>query len=153
MEQIESDYSKLTGSDLNQVKLLLADEATSMLHGSSCLAAIHSTVNSLYSSSSNSSSSSDSLAALAPIKLSLQASQSSELTIIDLLTIAKITASKNEGRRCIESGSIRVDGIKIEDPKIKLQELCEKHGNSNGNKELKISHGKKKHFLVQLDFQ
>lgn len=124
-----------------------------MLHGTSCLSAIHSTVNSLYS---NSNPQSELLIALPPIQLAIVSSQFTELTITDLLIMAEITSSKNESRRCIESGSIRVDGMKIEDPKTTLYQLCEvarKNGNLKSDKELKISNGKKKHFLVRFGEQ
>lgn len=54
MEQIE-ELSKLEGADVNKAKVILADEATKMLHGEECLAEIHSTVANLFTGAGSSS--------------------------------------------------------------------------------------------------
>jgi tyrosyl-tRNA synthetase len=152
-DEIDRKYSNLSGSDLNDIKILLADETTTMLHGPSCLSSIHSTVSSLYSSS-HSSQSPDSLTALPHKNISLSSTQFSELTIVDLLIKAEITSSKNECRRCLESGSIRIDGMKILDMKLTIEEICAmslQNGNPLGKTQFKISNGKKKHYLVLLE--
>lgn len=154
-EEIDEKYANISGSDLNQIKILLADEATSMLHGAACLSSVHSTVFSLYSSN-QSSQSPDSMAALPQKILNLSSSQFSELTIVDLLIQTEITSSKNESRRCLESGSIRIEGMKILDEKLTVDEICRvalKNGNPLGKTKFKISNGKKKHYLIQLEIK
>jgi tyrosyl-tRNA synthetase len=55
LPQIE-ELAKLEGADINKAKVVLADEATKMLHGEACLAEIHATVANLFSGSAASSS-------------------------------------------------------------------------------------------------
>lgn len=54
LEQIE-ELSKLEGADVNKAKVILADEATKMLHGEECLAQIHATVANLFTGAGSSS--------------------------------------------------------------------------------------------------
>jgi tyrosyl-tRNA synthetase len=153
LETIEREYAPLTGSELNQVKLVLADEATSMLHGADCLSAIHATASSLYSSASSSSTSAESVTALPQKEFTCSSLQLSEFTLVDLLIATEITTSKNESRRCIDSGSIRVDGVKVIDPLMTIEQLSElslENGNPSAREQFKLSNGKKKHYLIQL---
>lgn len=54
LEQIE-ELSKLEGADINKAKVILADEATKLLHGEECLAEIHATVANLFTGAGSSS--------------------------------------------------------------------------------------------------
>merc|ERR1712038_61243 len=49
LDKVE-EYSKLEGEDINKAKIVLADEATALLHGRECLGAIHETVESMFKS-------------------------------------------------------------------------------------------------------
>lgn len=55
LSEIE-ELSKLEGADINKAKVILADEATKMLHGEECLAQIHATVANLFTGAAGSSS-------------------------------------------------------------------------------------------------
>jgi tyrosyl-tRNA synthetase len=152
-DEIDQKYSNLSGADLNEIKILLADEATRMLHGSACLSSIHTTVSSLYSSA-HSSQTSDLMTALPQKVFRLSLKQFSELTIVDLLVSTEITTSKNESRRCVESGAIRIDDMKIIDVKLTIDDICVmsiQNGNQLGKTQFKLSNGKKKHYLVRLE--
>ena len=159
VEKITLDYEKYSGSQLNQLKIILANEATSMLHGPECLDSIHSTIQSLYpsvdlsltsksssASSSSSTFSSPSLQSIPKKEFSIQFSQLNTVTIVDLLSQLKITTSKSEGRRAIDSGSIRIEGNKITNTFFTINEIIE----STNKKEFVLSNGKKKHYVIDI---
>ena len=47
LEEI-GELEKLQGADINKAKIVLADEATAMLHGRECLSQIHDTINTMF---------------------------------------------------------------------------------------------------------
>ena len=63
---------------------------------------------------------------------------------MDLIAENKILTSKSEARRAISNKGFKIDNIVIEDEKriIKLKDFK--------NKVLKLSYGKKKHYLVKI---
>ena len=44
-----AELEKLEGADINKAKIVLADEATAMLHGRECLSQIHETIQTMFS--------------------------------------------------------------------------------------------------------
>ena len=153
MEEIDQ-YAQCTGSELNAIKVKLADEATRMLHGEECLSVIHQTVASLYSNSGSSGSSS-SLDSLQHIELELSdftinhdsvsttTTPTSSISIIDLLIKVNFVTSKNAAKRLINMGGVRLNDEKITD---ETAELSLDHLNMIGK--VKLSSGKKKHIVV-----
>ena len=129
MEEIDQ-YAQCTGSELNAVKVKLADEATGMLHGEECLGVIHQTVASLYSNSGSSGSSS--LDSLQHIELELSdftinhdsisttTTPTSSISIIDLLIKVNFVTSKNAAKRLINMGGVRLNDVKITDETAEL---------------------------------
>ena len=160
MEEI-NQYAQCTGSELNAIKVILADEATRMLHGEECLGVIHQTVASLYSSSTGSNSSgsnssgSSSLDSLQHIELELSdftinhdsvsttTTPTSSISIIDLLIKVNFVTSKNAAKRLINMGGVRLNDEKVTD---ETAELSLDHLNTIGK--VKLSSGKKKHIVV-----
>ena len=150
MEEIDQ-YAQCTGSELNAIKVKLADEATRMLHGEECLSVIHQTVASLYSNSSGSSS----LDSLQHIELELSdftinhdsvsttTTPTSSISIIDLLIKVNFVTSKNAAKRLINMGGVRLNDEKVTD---ETAELSLDHLNTIGK--VKLSSGKKKHIVV-----
>ena len=65
------------------------------------------------------------------------------VNVIDLLHDAKIMTSKSEARRAVKSG-----GIKIND-KILSNEKTSISLDFFRNNRIKVSHGKKKHFIIK----
>eukprot|EP01039_Chlorochromonas_danica_P001524 gene1524-1662_t len=140
LEQIKS-YEQLEGSQLNDVKRVLADECTRLLHGDECLPQIHATIESLFSRNSGAGGDLDSLP-----KISLQASDldaSGNALVYDLLLKASLVPSKSEGRRMIRAGGIRVNDQRVEDEYAKVSAK-----DCDDQSRLKLSSGKKKHALV-----
>ena len=66
------------------------------------------------------------------------------INILDLIAENKILPSKSEARRVIANKGFKIDDVIIDDGKKILKE-----GDFN-NKELKLSYGKKKHFLIKI---
>lgn len=150
MKDIEA-YSELEGSQLNPIKRILADEATSLLHGRACLAAIHQTVDNLFAASSGGSMREEDLASLPHIQLEadqLIADENSPsqkyIPLANVLHLTKVVKSRNEGRRMITSGGVKLNDKKCDDEKY---QLTEKDFEAYQGR-LKITAGKKKHFLI-----
>lgn len=139
------EYEKLEGSELNRIKRILADEATSLLHGRDCLAQIHSTVDSLFANKGGP----EDLGSLPQIQLTAtdlskrEGESEYSLSVADGLVKASMTKSKNEGRRLIKLGGVKVNDVKIEN---EYHFLSRKDFDENGR--LKISSGKKKNSVL-----
>ena len=118
------------------MKILLANEATKLLHGSSASKNAEQTAKDTFAGKGLGSD-------LPSINI-----KSSELkkgiSIIDLIANNKILSSKSEVRRAIVNKGFKVNDIIVENEKkiIKLNDF--KDG------VLKLSHGKKKHYLVKI---
>ena len=66
------------------------------------------------------------------------------LNILDFLSNNKITSSKSEARRAILNKGIKIDNLLVSDDKkiLRIEDFRENT--------LKISYGKKKHYLVKI---
>lgn len=130
----------LEGAELNAVKRLLADKATSLLHGEECLAAIHSTVDNLFSGAGGAE-----LDSLIKVQLAESdiGSESKAVSVVDLLVKAELTPSKGEARRLIRNGGVRVADNKVSDEYMALSRT-----DFDENARVKLSAGKKKHVLI-----
>jgi tyrosyl-tRNA synthetase len=148
LDVIRDEYGQLQGSELNRVKVILADEATKLLHGEGSLEAIHQTVASLYASGSRSGT--DNVESLAKIQLDkddfvMNAGNRLSIPVYELLLKADMATSKSEARRLIKQG-----GAKVNDEKV-VDELCDVTVESFDDQgKLKLSSGKKKHVIVLL---
>jgi tyrosyl-tRNA synthetase len=130
------------GSQLNTAKVILADEATRMLHGEECLTTIKATAQSLFGGGSEAD-----LDSLPKFTLNNQESssllQEGKLTIVDILIKSQMASSKSEARRLITGGGARVNNEKVVD-----ENAVVKSEDFDALGRLKISSGKKKHALV-----
>lgn len=136
MEEI-SEYERLEGADLNKVKVVLADEATKLLHGEECLKQIHDTTANIFGRIGG-----DELESLPLIQLD---EFTSNIALVEVLVKAAMVTSRNEGRRLIKAGGVKLNDIKVDDEHITLQNSM---ADSRGR--IKVSFGKKKHAVVQL---
>ncbi len=128
----------LEGSDINQAKIVLADEATSMLHGRECLVQIHETVQNMFRGAGEST---DSLPRIFVSKADLEEGKK----FADLLFDLGLASSKKEARRLIAGGGAKVGDTKIEDElgSLILADL-------NGKTEIVLRAGKKRAGVVEL---
>lgn len=128
---------KWEGSELNAAKVLLADEATRLLHGEDCLAQIHATVDSLFAGGSGGSD----LDSLPKVYV-----DSDSVSVVDLLVKAGMSTSKGEAKRLIKGG-----GARVNDEKVTSEAAMVGAADFGSDKKLKLSSGKKSHCLVILN--
>ena len=129
---------KWEGSELNSAKILLADEATKLLHGDECLEKIHNTVNSLFANGGNGGSDLESLP-----KIFID---NDKISVIDLLIKAGMSSSKGEAKRLIAGGGARINGEKVTSDSAEVSLL-----DFGADRRLKLSSGKKSHCLIVLN--
>jgi tyrosyl-tRNA synthetase len=144
-----AEYEKLSGSEMNAVKVVLADEATRMLHGDECLKAIHGVTQSVFGTSAeegSSNSQEDVMNALPQVQLdAADLNSDGAMPVANLLVKAGFAASKAAGRRLIALGGARVNDVTVVDERANVT-VSDFH--SQGR--LKLSGSKKKHASVLL---
>ena len=128
---------KLKNEDINKLKILLANEATSMLHGKSAATKAEKTAKTTFESGGSGAN-------LPEIKIK-ENDLKQGIKILDLLSLNKIMSSKSEVRRAIKSNALKIDN-KILTDENKIIQL----NDFENNKVLKISFGKKKHYLIKI---
>jgi tyrosyl-tRNA synthetase len=133
IEEIEN----IKNEDINQLKIKLANETTSMLHGKK--AAVNSEQAAKEAFSGNSLGSN-----LPTIKIKSKDINKS-LTIIELVVLSKLENSKSEIRRLIKGNAVKLNDQIISDEKLIINNKLFK------NNYLKLSIGKKRHIKVELN--
>ena len=133
------DLEKIISEEknINNLKVLLANEATKILHGEKNARECEKTAKETFAGKGIGKNLPESLIEKSQLK--------NGICLIELLYDNQIMISKSEIRRAINEKSIKINDILIIDEK-KLIEL--KDFKENGC--LKISHGKKKHFIIKL---
>jgi tyrosyl-tRNA synthetase len=135
MQQIE-DLAKLEGKDINQAKIILADEATSLCHGREAAESARETAQKTFAEHAAGDD--------------LPTYEISSSVLADGMPAFKFFAeigiceSGGAARRLIQGGGARINNEKVEDP----AEIITSDTFAAG--EVKFSAGKKKHMLVLL---
>jgi tyrosyl-tRNA synthetase len=119
----------LGGSEINQAKIILADEATAMCRGTDAAQAAADTARQLFEQGT------------AGGDLPTFTASGDSISIVDALVSIGFAASKGEARRLIAGGGARIDGEQISD---------ENHAISASSDDIRISAGKKKHGLLKF---
>ncbi len=128
---------ELSISDINSLKILLANEATKMLHGKEATSKAEKTAKNIFEKGSVG----EDLKTIKIIKKVLEQG----ISIIDLAIKSELFLSKSEVRRTIKNNGIKINNQTIEDEnKIILI------SNFEGKDYLKLSHGKKKHVIIKI---
>ena len=122
--------------NINNLKIILANEATKILHGETASKKAEQSAKETFEGSGLGSE-------LPEIKIK-SSIISSGINLLDFLSDHKIMPSKSEARRVIENKGLKIDNIIVIDKDKILQKTDFK------NKILKISYGKKKHYLVKI---
>ena len=138
--EIEIDeIEKLSSNEknINNLKILLANEATKILHGEEQANKSENTAKEIFDGSGIGENLPETL-----IKKSLLRDG---VNIIELLYECKIMNSKSEIRRAIKEKGIKMNNTLITNDKkfIKIEDFKE-------NGYVQVSHGKKKHFIIKL---
>ncbi|MDE1906323.1 MAG: tyrosine--tRNA ligase [Rhodospirillales bacterium] len=122
----------LSGAEINQAKIILATEATTLAHGRAAAEEVAETARKLFT---------EGVAAGALPSLNLSAVEFGEgIPAFALLVRAGLAASNGEARRLIRGGGAKLDDVTITDEAQIITPKAEQ----------KLSAGKKQHVLVRL---
>ena len=132
IEEIESKKD----NNINDLKKLLANKATEMLHGSEEARKSEQVAKEAFSGDSDSAN-------LPSINLN-QKKINSETSIIEILILSKLEKSKSEIRRLIKNNGIKINNEVLNDENLKIN-FKDYKDNS-----FKLSIGKKRHFKIHL---
>lgn len=138
-----AELSLLQGQAINDAKVVLADEATAMLHGSGCLEAIRQTAAELFAGGGGGGAGGEDMGTLPSVAVTA-AELGGGLPFVDLFLKLNFAKSKSEVRRLIAAGGARLNDEKVTDEALVVGSEAFAGG------QLKISSGKKKHGLVKL---
>jgi tyrosyl-tRNA synthetase len=117
---------KLPGAEINQAKVVLATEATAMLHGMDAATAAEHTARETFEKGG----AGEDLPTL---------SVGDGMNIAHALTALRFTPSNKEAKRKIAEGAVRLDEVTVNDPSLIV---------TAGDEPVKLSLGRKKHGLL-----
>ena len=132
--EVENLFKK--EKNINDLKILLANEATKVLHGEEAAKKAAQTAKDTFEVGS--------LASGLP-EINVKKDEIKEgVNILDIIANNKILSSKSEARRVIASKGLRLNDKVIDDEKkiLKLKDF--------DNNTVKLSYGKKKHYLIKI---
>ena len=134
LERIEEIKNK----NINQLKIILANETTTMLHGKTATIKAEQTARNTFEKKS--------VGTELPTVIFKKEEIIKGINIIDLVTSSNLSNSKSEVRRMIKNKGIKINNETIENDKFNISL-------NNFNKEnfLKLSHGKKNHVIIKIN--
>ena len=131
------DIKKVENNNINDLKILLANKTTSMLHGNEAAKNSEQAAKEAFSGNSLGSS-------LPSVKINSK-NIDNKLDIIDLIILSKLEKSKSEIRRLIKGNAVKINDKVVSDEKLIIEN---EFFNENY---LKLSIGKKRHIKIELD--
>ena len=123
----------LGGSEINEAKKTLANEATTLVHGRPAAEEAAETARKTFEDG-------ESAEGLPTIELDLVKG----VGVLHAAVLAGFATSNGEARRAIQNGALKINGIQIDDDKFVLD-----NGIRAGRDSIKFSMGKKKHVLIK----
>ena len=131
------EIDEIKSNDINQLKILLANKTTSMLHGEKAAIQSEKAAKEAFSGTSIGSN-------LPTVKISKE-NFDSKINIIELIILSQLEKSKSEIRRLVKGNAIKINNKIIDNEKaIITSEMFEKNY-------LKLSIGKKRHIKIKLN--
>ena len=131
-----SEINALEEKNINELKILLANKATAMLHGKDAAQNSEQAAKEAFSGNSLGSN-------LPSVKIETKQLENN-INIIDLIILSKVENSKSEIRRLIKGKAIKINDTIVSDEKFIINhELFTENY-------LKLSIGKKRHIKVEL---
>ena len=124
--------AKLDGSEINEAKKVLANEATALLHGRDAADQAAETARRTFEEG-------ESAEGLPRISLDLKTG----VGLLSAIVTAGFASSNGEARRHIQGGAIRLNDVAVADDKMQLTAAL-----LNADGVIKLSMGKKKHVLI-----
>ena len=124
-------------TDINKLKILLANEATKILHGEKKSKESEKTAKETFTAGG--------MGQNLPVISIKESLLKNGINVIDFINITKILNSKSEVRRAINERGIKINDTEItsDNKVIDINDL------NNGY--IKVSHGKKKHYKIKLN--
>ncbi len=129
---------EISNKNVNELKIILANEATSMLHGKAASKKAEQTAKKTFVSGSIGEE-------LPTIKINKTEIQVG-INIVDLVVLSNLINSKSEVRRTIKNRGIKINNEIIED-----QNLAISLNHFENKNFLKLSLGKKKHVIIKMN--
>ncbi len=131
------EIEKIKDKDINELKILLANETTEMLHGQKAAKNSEQAAKEAFSGNS--------LGANLP-KVNIHSKKIEEkINIIDLVLLSKLENSKSEIRRLLKGNAVKINDDIISDEKFEINKNLFK------DNYLKLSLGKKRHIKIELN--
>ena len=131
------EINKMMNEDINQLKIKLANETTSMLHGEKASRNAEQAAKEVFSGKSLGSN-------LPSIKISKQ-NLDKDIDIIELVILSKLEKSKSEVRRLIKGNAVKLNDEIISDEKLIISDKFFQKDY------LKLSIGKKRHIKIEFN--
>jgi len=131
-----NEIEKIKNNDINELKILLANKATKMLHGEQEAKNSEETAKQTFADNSMG----DNLPSISVSEKKLE----EKITVIDLIILSKLESSRSEIRRLIKGNGIKVNNQIITDEKLIINKGLFK------DNLIKLSLGKKRHIKVKL---
>lgn len=126
----------LGGQEINQAKIILADEATSLCHGKEAAVAARQTAETTFGEGGIG-------ADLPRIEVAKDSMANGSLGLLQALVMTGLAASNGEARRHVLGGAIRIHGHAQSDASLRLDSS---HLNDQG--EILLSNGRKRHAVL-----
>ena len=128
---------EIKNENINNLKIILANETTAMLHGNAAAKKAEQTAKNTF----NEKSVGDDLPSIKINKEEIKKG----INIIDLVISSNLLTSKSEVRRTIKNRGIKINNETIENDKENIS-----INNFNNENYLKLSHGKKNHVIIKM---
>ena len=132
-----NEINEIKNENINELKIKLANETTSLLHGKDASFEAEQTAKETFEGNLIGKN-------LPSIKISNK-DLNKGLNIIDLIMLSKLVGSKSEIRRLINGKAIKLNNKIVVDDKFYIKDEI-----FNNNEFIKLSIGKKKHIKVEL---
>ena len=131
-----NEIEKIKNDNVNELKILLANKTTEMLHGEQAAKNSEETAKQTFTDNS--------IGENLPCLSINRSDLIKKITIIDLIILSKLESSKSEIRRLIQGNGIRINNQVITNEKLFINENLFQNGL------IKLSLGKKRHIKVKL---
>ena len=130
------EIEKIKEKDINELKIILANKTTTMLHGEQEAAKSQETAKKTFIDNS--------VGENLPIISVNEKSLDNKMTLISLIILSNLESSKSEIRRLIKGNGVRINNQIVTDEKLIIEK------NMFKNNLIKLSLGKKRHIKVEL---
>ena len=130
-----NEIENIKNRDINKLKIILANEATAMLHGKTAALNAEKTAKETFI---------DGIVGKDLPVINLKKKQGNKINILELVLASKLLMSKGEVRRAIKNNGIKINDTTILDDKLIID------FNQYDENSCKLSFGKKKHIVIKL---